>query len=130
MSWVGLTPYLLEVLDAFRTFNWEKMEIPSKIIFLVLGHRNFMTFGEIILYTTEDGSTSIQLRAEEGTAWLTQAEIANLFQTSPQNITLHIKSIYAEKELMSESTCKELLQVRLEGDREIHRNLKIMILNY
>ncbi len=88
-----------------------------------------MAFGEIILYKAEDGSTSVQLRAEEGTVWLTQAEIASLFQTSPQNITLHIKSIYLEKELMLESTCKELLQVRLEGEREIHRNLKYYNLN-
>lgn len=83
-----------------------------------------MDNGEIILYTAEDGSAIIKLRAEEGTVWLTQAEIADLFQTTPQNITLHIKSIYEEKEEQVESTCKELLQVRSEGDREIQRKLK------
>ena len=88
-----------------------------------------MSSGEIILYTTEDGKASIGLKPEDGTVWLTQAEIAHLFQTSPQNITLHIKSIYAEKELVPESTCKELLQVRLEGTREIQRNLKSYDLN-
>jgi hypothetical protein len=73
-----------------------------------------MNNGEIILYTAEDGSAAIRLRAEEGTVGLTQAEVAELFQTSPQNITLHTKAIYAEEELKLEATCKELLQVRSE----------------
>ncbi len=80
--------------------------------------------GEIILYTADDGSTTVRLRAEEGTVWLAQAEIAALFQTTPQNITLHVKTIYEEGELEAISTCKECLQVRTEGEREIHRNLK------
>ena len=85
--------------------------------------------GEIILYTAEDGSVTIHLRAEEGTIWLTQAEIATLFQTTSQNMTLHIKAIYGEGELKEEATCKELLQVRFEGVREIQRNLKSYNLN-
>ena len=60
-----------------------------------------MKNGEIILYTAEDGSTTIKLRAEGGTVWLTQAEIAELFQTTPQNITLHIKSIYKKENYRS-----------------------------
>jgi hypothetical protein len=88
-----------------------------------------MKNGEIILYTAEDGSTTIRLRAEGGSVWLTQAEIAELFQTTPQNITLHIKSIYEEEELQVQSTCKELLQVRPEGDRDIQRKLKFYNLN-
>lgn len=88
-----------------------------------------MSSGEIILYTAEDGNITVQLRAEEGTVWLTQAEIAALFQTTPQNITLHIKAIYEENELKEQSTCKELLQVRLEGDREIQRKFKSYNLN-
>jgi hypothetical protein len=84
-----------------------------------------MTNGEMILYTTEDGSVAVQLRAEGGTVWLAQAEMASLFQTTPQNITLHIKAIYAEGELLPEATCKEHLQVRLEGGRRISRTLKL-----
>lgn len=80
--------------------------------------------GELILYTTDDGRVRIQLRAEDGTVWITQAEIAELFQTTPQNITLHIKSIYAEGELASDATCKEHLQVRKEGKRPVQRSLK------
>ena len=52
-----------------------------------------MSGGELILYTAEDGSAAIQLRAEGGTVWLTQAEIATLFDTTPQNITQHTKAI-------------------------------------
>ena len=79
--------------------------------------------GEIILYQTEDGQTRIDCRFEEGTIWLTQAQIAELFQTTPQNVTLHLKAIFAEGELAEAATCKDYLQVRQEGTREVSRNL-------
>ncbi len=78
-----------------------------------------MTGGELVLYTAEDGTVEIQLWAEGGTVWLTQAEMAALFHTTPQNITLHTKAIYAEGELLPEATCKEYLQVREEGGRQV-----------
>ena len=80
--------------------------------------------GEIILYEPPDGAPEIQLHARDGHVWMTQAEMAELFQTSAQNITLHIKSVYREGELDEESTCKDYLQVRHEGGREISRTLK------
>ena len=83
-----------------------------------------MTEGELILYTAEDGSVAIQLRAEGGTVWITQAEMAALFHTTPQNITLHVKAIYVEGELLPEATCKEHLQVRQEAARQVKRTLK------
>ncbi len=83
-----------------------------------------MSEGELILYTTEDGEAEIQLRAVEGTVWATQAEMATLFQTSPQAITQLIKAIYADEELVDSATCKEFLQVRTEGAREVKRTLK------
>ena len=83
-----------------------------------------MSGGELIIYTAEDGSSAIQLRAEGGTVWLTQAEIATLFNTTPQNITQHTKAIYSEGELSEEATCKELLQVRQEGGRPVNRSLR------
>ena len=55
-----------------------------------------MSGGELILYTLEDGSAAIQLHAEGGTVWLTQLEMANLFDTSKQNIAKHLKAIFAE----------------------------------
>ncbi len=78
-----------------------------------------MANGEIILYTTEDGIASIQLRTQDGTVWLTQAEIAELFQTTPQNITTHLRAIYADNELDEITTCKESLQVQATMGRKV-----------
>ena len=79
---------------------------------------------EIILYQTEDGRTHIQCRFDEETVWLTQAQMAELFQTTPQNVTLHLKAIYGEGELVEGATCKDYLQVRQEGDRAVTRKLR------
>ena len=79
---------------------------------------------ELILYQTEDGRTRIECRFENETLWLTQAQLAELFQTTPQNITLHLKAIFEEGELVEEATCKEYLQVRQEGKREVKRSLR------
>ncbi|MCK9588238.1 MAG: RhuM family protein [Terrimicrobiaceae bacterium] len=78
----------------------------------------------LVLYQTEDGQTRIECRFEEGTIWLTQAQMADLFQTTPQNVTLHLKAIFAEGELPEEATCKDYLQVRKEGQRSVSRNLR------
>jgi hypothetical protein len=78
----------------------------------------------IILYQTEDGRTRIQCRFENETIWLTQALIAELFQTTPQNVTLHLKAIFAEGELSEGATCKDYLQVRREGGRDVSRSLR------
>lgn len=78
----------------------------------------------IVLYQTEDGRTRIQCRFENQTIWLTQAQIAELFQTTAQNVTLHLKAIFAEGELVEAATCKDYLQVRREGPREVARSLR------
>jgi hypothetical protein len=82
------------------------------------------TGSELILFQTEDGRTRIQCRFEGETVWLTQAQMAELFQTTPQNITLHLKAIFDESELTEEATCKDYLQVRQEGQRAVGRSLK------
>ena len=64
------------------------------------------------------------MRLDGGTVWLTQAQLAELFQTTSQNITLHLKAIYDEGELSDEATCKSYLQVRREGGREVSRTLR------
>ena len=84
-----------------------------------------MSHGEIILYTTEDGQTSIQLKAQEETVWLTRTEIAELFQITPQNVTIHVKDIYASKEAEVGSTSKDYLLVQNEGVRSIQRTVKL-----
>ena len=81
--------------------------------------------GEIILYTSEDGQSRIQLRALDGTVWLSQAEMAELFDTTTQNITQHIRTIYEDGELTQEGTCKDFLQVRMEGGRQVQRNINL-----
>lgn len=80
--------------------------------------------GEIVLYRTEDGRSRLECRFADETLWMSQAMMAELFQTTPQNITLHLKSIVAEGELTQEATCKEYLQVRLEGGRQVRRTLR------
>jgi len=77
----------------------------------------------IILYQTEDGRTRIQCRFEDETIWLTQALIAELFQTSIPNINLHLKAIYAEGELTEAATIKSYLIVRTEGGRQVSREV-------
>ncbi|ENZ0348727.1 virulence RhuM family protein [Morganella morganii] len=78
--------------------------------------------GEFILFRSEDGQTRVECRFESDTLWLSQAEIANLYQITPQAITQHIKAIYEEGELVQNSTCKSFLQVRQEGNRRVNRN--------
>lgn len=77
---------------------------------------------DLLIYQTEDGKTKIDVRLENETVWMTQKAIAELYQTTPQNITLHIKNIYEEGELEENSTCKNYLQVQTEGNRTVQRN--------
>ena len=85
-----------------------------------------MTFdgSEIIIYQTEDGHTKIDVRMEDETVWLTQGQMAELFQTSKQNISLHINNAFKEGELEPLATVKEYLTVQNEGFREVKRNVK------
>jgi hypothetical protein len=75
----------------------------------------------LILYTTEDGHSRIQLRADGQTVWLTLAEIAELFDVTPENIRQHLKNIMSDRELEPERTAKESLVVRQEGGRDVRR---------
>ena len=81
--------------------------------------------GELILYKTEDDQVEIQLRASSGTVWLTQKEISELFNTSKDNVSLHLKNIYKERELTEKATTEESSVVQKEGDRSIRRTLKL-----
>jgi hypothetical protein len=83
-----------------------------------------MSRGEFLLYQTEDARTLIQVRFQEGGLWLTQLQLADLFQSTPQNITQHIRAIYQTGELREEATCKPYLQVRQETGRQVSRSLK------
>lgn len=83
-----------------------------------------MNNSEILMYQTEDGDIKIDVRFEDETVWLTQAQMAELFQTSKQNISLHINNTFKEGELAASSTVKEYLTVQKEGEREVSRSVK------
>ena len=83
-----------------------------------------MQKSEIILYQPDDKSIHLNVRIEGDTVWLNQAQMAELLQTTSQNITLHIGNIYKEKELTMESTCKDFLQVQIEKNRQVTRKIK------
>lgn len=79
--------------------------------------------GEILIYQSDDGLTNIEVKVHDETVWLTQQQMADLFQTSRTNVVEHIKHIYEEKELDEASTCQKFRQVRKEGNREVNREL-------
>lgn len=76
---------------------------------------------DLILYSTEDGRSQIKLRAQEQTVWLTQLEMAELFDATKQNISLHLKNIFEDGELDPSATVKESLTVQIEGSRQVQR---------
>ncbi len=78
---------------------------------------------EIILYQTEDNRTRIEVRLENDTVWLTQSQMAELFQTSIPNVNMHIRNLFKEGELQPQATIKEYLTVQKEGHREVSRRL-------
>ena len=80
---------------------------------------------DLILYTTEDGRSQIKLRARDHTVWLTQLEMAELFDATKQNISLHLKNLFEEGELDPATTVKESLTVQIEGDREVQRPVNL-----
>jgi len=80
--------------------------------------------GEILLYQTEDGKTRLEVQFQGETAWLSQAQMAELFQTTKQNVSLHIQNIYDEHELERTGTVKESLTVRQEGKRRVSRSVE------
>jgi len=87
---------------------------------------------EIIIYQTENGRTRIQCRLESETLWLTQAQIAELFEVTVPNVNLHLKAIYEEGELPEAATVKSYLMVRNEGRRQVsrpvlHYNLQVIL---
>ncbi|HRP07694.1 MAG TPA: RhuM family protein [Gemmatimonadales bacterium] len=80
--------------------------------------------GEFILYQAEDGTTRLQVRVEGETVWLSQRDMVELFQTTKQNISLHIRNVFEEGELSREATVKEYLTVQSEGRRQVQRQVE------
>ncbi len=80
--------------------------------------------GKLVIYTSASGAVELRADTDSETIWATQAQIAELFETTVQNIILHLKNIYNEKELEKKATCKEFLQVQIEGSRSVKRSIE------
>lgn len=81
------------------------------------------TDGQILLYQAADGQFKVDVRLQGDTVWLTQKQMVELFQTTKQNISLHINNIFTDGELAQNSTVKEFLTVQNEGNRQVQRNV-------
>ena len=78
----------------------------------------------VIIYENADNAVEVRLDLSHETLWLTQAQLSMLFDVKPQNITMHLKNIFAEGELTEAATCKDFLQVQSEGGRDVNRKRK------
>ncbi len=83
-----------------------------------------MNTGEVLIYRTADGETRLDVRLENDSVWLTQAQMVELFNSTKQNVNLHINNLFKEGELEREATVKEYLIVRQEGNRTVKRKIK------
>lgn len=79
--------------------------------------------GNIVIFQTKDGETSIEVKLENETLWLNQAQMAELFQTDRTSLVKHINNIYRSKELEKDATCAKIAQVQVEGNRTIKRQI-------
>ena len=83
-----------------------------------------MKDNKVIIYTTNDCKTKIDVKLEEETLWLTQAQMCELYQTSKSNVSEHIKHIFEEKELTKEATVRKFRTVQMEGSRTVEREVE------
>jgi len=80
--------------------------------------------GEVIVYEAPDGEVRVDVRLDRETVWLTQRQMSELFETTPENVLMHLKNVYANGELEEPATTKDFLAVRVEGKRQVRRQLK------
>jgi hypothetical protein len=88
-----------------------------------------VTRSQILFYQSEDGTSRIEVRLEEGTVWLSQTLIAELYQITKQTSGHHIRTIFDEKELSPEATVRQYLTVQSEGSRPVQHSIKYYILD-
>lgn len=82
------------------------------------------TSDSIVVYHSDDDVVQLDVQLSDETVWLSQKQMSWLFDTTPQNITIHINNVYKERELTKNATCKNFLQVQREGERTIQRKVK------
>ena len=80
--------------------------------------------GEVVVYEAPDGVVCVDVRVDRETVWLTQRQMAEVFDTTPENVVMHLRSVFSSKELEGEATTKDFLVVRMEGRRRVQRSLK------
>ena len=80
--------------------------------------------GQFLVYAAEEGRMRIEVRLENETVWLTQQHMAELFQTTTPNVSMHLRNIFADCELQPSATVKEFLTVRQEGSRQVSRSVE------
>ena len=83
-----------------------------------------LAMSEIIIYEDAEGQSAVQVRLDGEKAWLTQKQMSELFETTPENITMHLKRIFADAELHEKATTKDFLAVQAEGKRQVSRTIK------
>ncbi|MGC8509220.1 MAG: virulence RhuM family protein, partial [Thiomonas sp.] len=80
--------------------------------------------GEVIVYDTPDGGVRVEVRLDRDTVWLTQRQMAGLFDTTPENVLMHLKNVFVDNELEERATTKDFLVVQAEGGRQVRRHVK------
>ena len=80
--------------------------------------------GEVIVYESKDGEARVDVRFDKETVWLTQRQMADVFQTTPENVLMHLRSVFSSEELEPETTTKDFLVVRSEGQRKVRREVR------
>ena len=80
--------------------------------------------GEVVVYETPDGEVRVDVRLEQETVWLSQRDMAEVFDTSPENVLMHLRNLFSSKELEAEATTKDFLVVRTEGRRQVKRHIR------
>lgn len=83
-----------------------------------------MTTQQVQIFTSADGQAELQVALDQETVWLSQAQMGELFSTTPENILMHLKNIFSDEELVEEATTKEFLVVRQEGKRQVKRQIR------
>ena len=80
--------------------------------------------GEVVVYEAQDGEVRVDVRLEQETVWLSQRDMAEVFDTTPENVLMHLRNVFSSGELNAEATTKEFLVVRTEGGRQVRRRIR------
>ena len=80
--------------------------------------------GKVVVHEASDGEVRVDVRLEQETVWLSQRDMAAVFDTTPENVLMHLRNVFSSKELEAEATTKDFLVVRMEGRRRVRRRIR------